>query len=225
MQGNFARSMPHFLKHEGGYVDHPNDPGGATNKGVTIATFRRYIKPKGTKSDLRKITNAQVSMVYKRQYWDKVSADYLPSGVDYCVSDFAINSGPSRAAKYLQRVVGAAQDGKIGPATIAAVEKMDTAELINRLCDDRLAFMKRIRGGKLWKTFGKGWSRRVSDVRKVSIRMIESKSATPKVDAETKVKAREIYPDPKASPPFKRIDPPKHISFWERLFALLFRKG
>ncbi len=206
MQGNFARSMPHFLKHEGGYVDNPKDPGGATNKGVTLATFRKYIKPGGSKADLRKITIAQVSMVYKRFYWDMVSADYLPSGLDYCVCDFAINSGWSRAAKYLQAIVGVAQDGRIGPATIAAVEKLDPSELINRLCDDRLAYMKRIRHRKtkqlLWTTFGKGWSRRVSDVRKLSRYIL---NARPPIEKPTPKPVTRPVPRPEPKPVTKPV--------------------
>lgn len=166
---NAKRAIPLILKHEGGFVDHPNDPGGATNMGVTIATFRRYIKPGGTVADLKRLTVEQATIVFKRQYWDKVNADLLPSGVDYAVADFAVNSGPSRAAKFLQRVVGAKQDGNIGPATIAATEAMDPRAVIRRLCDDRLTFMQNIRGGKLWKTFGKGWSRRVRDVRTTAL--------------------------------------------------------
>lgn len=156
--------IPLILKHEGGYVNHPSDPGGATNKGITIATFRRYIKPSGTISDLKALTTAQATIVYKRQYWDAVSADLLPWGVDYAVADFAVNSGPSRAAKELQRVVGAAVDGKIGPDTIKAVRARAPADVVRQLCARRLAFMKSIRGGSLWRTFGRGWLRRVDEV-------------------------------------------------------------
>ena len=163
------KAIRKILAHEGGFVDHPADPGGATNKGITIATYRRYIKRNGTVADLKALTTEQAVMVYKRQYWDAVQADSLPPGVDYAVADFAVNSGPSRAAKYLQAIVGVSQDGRIGPQTLAAVAKMDPREIINRLCDDRLAFMKRIQGGKLWRTFGRGWQRRVDDVRATSL--------------------------------------------------------
>lgn len=174
MDRNFARALPLVLKHEGGWADHPRDPGGATNKGVTLATFRAYVKPGGTKDDLRKITDEQVATVYYQQYWAAVQAHMLPSGVDYAVFDFAVNSGPARAAKYLQKVVGVTQDGKVGPKTIAAAEKMNSTALINRLCDDRLAFLKRIKskGKRLWDTFGKGWARRVADVRKHAVAMV-----------------------------------------------------
>ncbi|MDN2582991.1 glycoside hydrolase family 108 protein [Aquibium sp. ELW1220] len=162
MDSNFQRALSRVLKHEGGYVDHPKDPGGATNKGVTIATFRRYVKPNGTKADLRAITGEQVATVYYKHYWAAVHANELPAGVDYAVFDLAVNSGPSRAARFLQRVVGATEDGRIGPATLAAVRKADPTELIARLCDARLVWLKTL---KTWPTFGKGWERRVTEVR------------------------------------------------------------
>ena len=173
MDRNFAKALSLVLKHEGGWADHPKDPGGATMKGVTLGTFRQYVKPNATKEDLRKITDQQIATVYRRHYWDKVAGAELPDGIDYAVFDFAVNSGPDRAAKYLQKVVGATQDGKIGPATIKAVKAVLPANVIHRLCDERLAFLKRItsKGKRLWDTFGKGWSNRVRDVRTEALTM------------------------------------------------------
>ena len=190
MADNFMYCLPKFLRHEGGYVDHPRDPGGATNMGVTIANFRRYVKRNGTKADLRRITREQVAKVFKAHYWDKVKGDALPSGVDYAVADFAINSGPRRAAKYLQAVVGVKQDGKIGPATLTAVDAMNPATIVKRLCANRLAFMKRLR---IWSTFRRGWKRRVDEVRRESLKMIKSRPALPsnkrsKITPESKPK-------------------------------------
>jgi len=121
MDRNFARALALVLKSEGGWSDNPVDPGGATMKGVTLANFRRYVKADASKDDLRKISDAQLATVYRRFYWDAVAGAELPGGVDYAVFDFAVNSGPGRAAKYLQAAVGAAQDGRIGPATLSAV--------------------------------------------------------------------------------------------------------
>lgn len=162
MDKNFDRALEHVLRHEGGFVNHPKDPGGATNKGITLATFRRYVKPGGSVEDLKKLTREQAATCYRRQYWDTISGSELPGGVDYAVFDFAVNSGPSRAAKYVQRVVGVAEDGKIGPATVAAIKARPRAIIINDLCDKRLAFLRAL---KTWGTFGKGWSSRVSSVR------------------------------------------------------------
>lgn len=175
MNENFPKALKLVLKHEGGYVNHPRDPGGATNLGITLANFRRYVKPDGTVADLKKLTVDQAAVVYRRQYWDAVLGAELPSGVDYAVFDFAVNSGPTRAAKFLQRVVGAKQDGKIGPATLKAVKAMWPPMVIESLSDERLAFLKRL---KTYPTFGKGWRNRVAGVRREALRMAGTESAT-----------------------------------------------
>lgn len=170
MDRNFARSLALVLKSEGDWSDHPSDPGGATMKGVTLANFRRYVKADATKNDLRHITDAQVATVYRRFYWDAVAGAELPDGVDYATFDFAVNSGPSRAAKYLQGVLGTVQDGRIGPATVKAAGARPAAHTVNALCDARLAFLKRL---GTWPTFGKGWNSRVSSVRAASLAMAQ----------------------------------------------------
>ncbi|WP_082980536.1 glycosyl hydrolase 108 family protein [Mesorhizobium sp. WSM3873] len=162
MDRNFARALALVLKSEGGWSDRKADPGGATMKGVTLANFRRYVKADASKGDLRKITDGQVATVYRRFYWDAVSGAELPDGVDYAVFDFAVNSGPGRAAKYLQAMLGVAQDGRIGPATLAAARAKPAGVVIDMLCDARLAFLQRL---PIWPTFGKGWSARVASVR------------------------------------------------------------
>ncbi|KFB11021.1 glycoside hydrolase family 108 protein [Nitratireductor basaltis] len=169
MDRNFARALPLVMKHEGGWADHPADPGGATMKGVTLHTFRRYVKADATKDDLRAITNEQIATVYYRHYWAAVNAQALPSGVDYAVFDFAVNSGPSRAAKYLQRIVSTTVDGRVGPKTLQAVEAMDPSEIIIKLCNARMAFLRKL---KHWPTFGNGWTRRVSEVRQDALNMV-----------------------------------------------------
>jgi lysozyme family protein len=162
MNRNFQRALTLVLKSEGGYVNDPHDPGGATNKGVTIATFRRYVDQDGTIADLKALTVEQAGIVYRKQYWDAVRGDELPDGVDYAVFDFAVNSGPGRAAKYLQATVGAAPDGSIGPATLKAVKAKSPDVIIDTLCDKRRDFLEGLAG---WTRFGKGWSSRVKSVR------------------------------------------------------------
>lgn len=201
MDRNFAASLSHVLKHEGGFVNHPNDPGGATNRGITLATFRRYVKRNGTVTDLKNLTVQQAGIVYRKQYWDRVKGDDLPSGIDYAVFDFAVNSGPARAAKYLQAVVGVNQDGKIGPKTLAAVKRADPQTVIERLCDDRLAFLKRL---KTWPTFGRGWSRRVEEVRNGSVLLADTQPAG---QAQTPSPAPKPPETPSMQPTGRRIGP------------------
>jgi lysozyme family protein len=123
------------------------------------------------KDDLRAITDAKLEYIYKTGYWDKCRCDDLPDGVDYVVFDQAVNSGPGRSAKWLQAVIGAAVDGEIGPLTIAATRTHAPTQVINVMCDERLAFLQRIRNGDLWKTFGRGWQARVDGVREHGIRL------------------------------------------------------
>jgi lysozyme family protein len=184
MDSNFEKYLPAVLKHEGGYVNDPRDPGGATNKGVTIKTFRSYVNPKGTIEDLKALTVKQAGVVYRRQYWDTIMGASLPSGVDYAVFDISVNSGPPRAAKMLQKALGVTVDGKIGPATLAAARGMPKDQLINRICDARLAFMQSIKRGSLWKAFGKGWSRRVKEVRAMALNMAHAGAPSEKLPPE-----------------------------------------
>ena len=163
MQQNLEIALKWVLAHEGGYVNHPKDPGGATNMGVTQAVYDGYRKRNGLSSrSVRAITPDEVAYIYKRQYWDAVKADDLPAGVDYAVFDYAVNSGPKRAAMDLQRVVGVTRDGVVGQITLAAVSQMDPFDLIERLCNRRMQFL---RGLKHWGTFGRGWTARVMGVK------------------------------------------------------------
>ncbi|MER8653873.1 glycosyl hydrolase 108 family protein [Mesorhizobium sp. M0847] len=182
MDRNFARALTLVLKSEGGWSDNPADPGGATMKGVTLATFRAYIKPAGTKADLKIITDAQIATVYRRQFWDAVHGSELPGGVDYAAFDFAVNSGPKRAAEYLQRVAGATVDGRLGPDSLKAISAKPAGVIIDAYCDARLAFMRRAKNKKtgklLWPTFGKGWTARMAAVRRDAM-LISSLPAAP----------------------------------------------
>jgi lysozyme family protein len=181
MQRNFERSLSAVLKHEGGYVDHPADPGGATNLGITIGTAkanRMDLDGDGDvdKADVRLIKPADAGPAYKARYWDAVRGDDLPAGVDYAVFDYAVNSGPARAAIHLQEIVGVAPDGKIGPLTLAAVARWDSVALISELCAKRMGFLKKL---STWPTFGKGWSSRVSGVLRLAKDMAITMPAKP----------------------------------------------
>jgi lysozyme family protein len=164
-QQSFEKALPRLIAHEGGYADHPRDPGGATKFGITRATLAAWRGGPVTKTDVRRLTQNQAAEIYKARYWDAVSADALPAGVDYCVFDAAVNSGPARAARWLQAAARVAQDGAIGPKTLAAVAALDRARLIDDICDVRLAFL---RGLSTWAVFGRGWERRVEEVRNIA---------------------------------------------------------
>jgi hypothetical protein len=161
MKANFDAALAHVLKSEGGYVNNPKDPGGMTNLGCTKAVWEEYVGHPVSEADMRALTPALVAPLYKRKYWDKVSGDQLPAGLDYAVFDAAINSGPGRAAKWLQELVGVTADGAIGPGTLAAVGKIPTQNLIAQYNDKRLQFLE---GLPQWGTFGKGWGNRVAQV-------------------------------------------------------------
>lgn len=162
----FQRALPRVLAHEGGYVNDPHDPGGATNKGITFRVYDAHRRRKGLPArDVRRIEAAEVAEIYRLQYWDAVKGDELPPGLDYVLFDGAVNSGPSQSIKWLQRALGnVAVDGVIGQATLAAVTEHGRPEkLIDAVCDRRLGFLRALR---TWPRFGRGWSARVAAVRK-----------------------------------------------------------
>ncbi|MBT3202841.1 MAG: hypothetical protein HOM14_09070 [Gammaproteobacteria bacterium] len=168
MKRSFKNALKHVLVHEGGWADHPNDPGGATMKGVTLNTYRRHYGSSKTKQDLRNIPDNELAEIYRSGYWDKCHCDDLPKGLDYAVFDAAVNSGPGRSAKWLQAAVGAKQDGGIGPKTLAKVSEHDPVKVTDDICDLRLTFLRSLDN---WATFGRGWNRRVEGVRTTAIAM------------------------------------------------------
>ncbi|TGQ41350.1 glycosyl hydrolase 108 family protein [Mesorhizobium sp. M00.F.Ca.ET.216.01.1.1] len=219
MDRNFARALALVLKSEGGWSDNPADPGGATMRGVTLANFRRYVKAGATKADLKKISDAELATIYRRFYWNAVAGAELPDGIDYAVFDFAVNSGPGRAAKYLQAVVGAAQDGRIGPATLKAISARPPGTVIDELCDARLAFLKRLPS---WPAFGRGWFDRVSSVRSQALLMSPVRPETaPSQDPPLLASPAAPGAAPAAAPPAVPVTPVVRHPLWRALFAIL----
>lgn len=159
---NFPAALKAVLAFEGGYVNDPRDPGGATNQGITQRVYDAWRRLAGASAQqVRAIAPAEVAAIYRAQYWNAVRGDQLPAGVGLMAFDAAVNSGASRAARWLQAAAGVAVDGHIGQITLAAAARADPAALIRAMGAARLSYD---RGLRIWRYFGKGWSRRVAQV-------------------------------------------------------------
>lgn len=166
MADKFKQYLEYVLRHEGGFQADARDPGnangGATNYGITQRVYNDYLAASGKKSQsVAAITRREVEAIYRVKYWLSIRGDELPAGWDYAIFDFGINSGPKRAIRYAQMVVGAEVDGAMGPATLAAL-RAAPREALDKYLDLRLSFLKEL---PHWKDFGKGWERRVNDVK------------------------------------------------------------
>ena len=161
MRLTFDPALRLLLRHEGGFVNHPSDPGGMTNLGVTKAVWDAHKGKDATEADMRALTPEAVQPVYKARYWDAIQGDALPYGLDYCMFDCAVNSGPGRAIKLLQYVLYTKVDGVLGKHTLAALQRADPTGMIEDYSQKRLDFLKSL---PTWTTFAKGWGQRVSEV-------------------------------------------------------------
>ena len=164
MSNKFSEALEVILHHEGGYVNHPKDPGGETNLGVTKRVYEDF----GGTKDMKELTKEDVEPIYKKNYWDRVKGDDLPEGLDLCIFDFAVNAGPGRAAKFLQKLIGVTQDGGIGPQTLGALQsaigedvRTQTREMIEKYQNERHNYYQSL---STFETFGRGWTRRVDEV-------------------------------------------------------------
>jgi lysozyme family protein len=219
---NFNKVLPWLLEDEGGFTDEATDAGGPTNWGITLEDARMYWKPDATAADVRAMPKEVAVSIFRAKYWDKLLCDELPSGVDYAVFDFGVNSGVSRAAKFLQNIVGTDQDGEIGPETIAATIAADPAYVINTLCNDRMEFLHNAHntttGAALWPTYGRGWTRRVAGVRARSLELIGARTPT----RETTMADTPATPRPAATAPQINVDElAKLIAMIRQLMAAL----
>jgi lysozyme family protein len=158
---SFAAALKLVLQHEGGWSNHPSDPGGMTNLGVTKRAWEDYVGRTVSEGEMRALTPDIVTSFYEDRYWHKIKGDELPVGVGYCVFDACVNSGPKRAIMFLQAALGTAQDGVLGPVTLKAAQTTDPKDLIEDYSNVRLTFLKSL---PTWGTFGKGWERRVNEV-------------------------------------------------------------
>ena len=144
MRASLPKAVALIMQHEGGYVNHPRDPGGATKHGITLATFRRMVKPHATVDDLKQMDAETAEDIYRRIYWSAVDGDDLPAGVDLVVFDHGVNAGPRRAIQLLQRVVGANPDGIIGRVTLFLIDKVPPMKLIDTYSKARMSYYQQI---------------------------------------------------------------------------------
>ena len=169
MQVNYDKCLETILHHEGGYVNHPKDPGGETNLGVTKKVYQEH----GGTKDMKDLLVEDVAPIYKKGYWDKMKCDDIPSGLDLCLFDFGVNAGPGRAAKFLQSMIGTTVDGGIGPNTLAKLEEYirenGEHEAVNKYQEMRQKYYENL---STFATFGRGWTRRVQETTKLALDLI-----------------------------------------------------
>ena len=170
MKENFDKCLEMLLEHEGGYVNHPSDPGGMTNLGVTKRVYDEWIGRESTEQEMRDLTPEDVGPIYRKNYWSRLRLDDVGSGIDWALMDFCVNSGPSRPAKALQRAVGAVADGAVGPKTLQLVAEKDPEFVIDYIYTIRQAFYESLR---TFDTFGRGWTRRNKETLEQALSMVE----------------------------------------------------
>lgn len=170
---NWERCLDLILKHEGGYVNHPEDPGGMTNMGVTKKVYEEWIGNEVTEEDMQGLIREDVAPIYQKNYWLGVKAHDLPDGLDLCVFDWGVNSGPGTATKKLQEMVGADADGILGPNSLSSlnvyIEEHGLKQTIINYQAIRQQFYESL---DTFSTFGNGWTRRVEDTSKAAMEMI-----------------------------------------------------
>jgi lysozyme family protein len=173
MNTNFEKCLELLLQHEGGFNNDSRDNGGMTNLGVTIKVWEEWVGHPVSEKEMRNLTPTMVAPLYKRKYWDACRANELVPGLDYCVFDVAVNSGVGRAIKLLQQTVGATPDGGYGSITSALVKEAekDPIKLIELFSAKRLEFLQTL---KSFPTFGKGWTRRVVEVKEKALEMVRA---------------------------------------------------
>ena len=154
---DFNRAFDLLITHEGGFSNHPDDPGGATMYGVTEVVARA----EGYAGPMRELTLEFAKQVYRKRYWDACRCDQIPDVLRYPLFDAAVNSGPGQAIKWLQAAVGVKADGAIGPVTQQAVNMAAPQPTRQKMIGNRLRFMTNLSN---WPSFSKGWARRIAAI-------------------------------------------------------------
>jgi len=192
---SYDESLRRLLTHEGGYTNHPSDPGGPTNFGITIYDYRKYVKSNATAADVREMKVEEAKAIYRTKYWDAQRCSELPAGVDYAVFDYGVNSGIGRSGKVLRRALRLSDSSNaVTDAVITAARRADPRTLAIAICDERLRFLQSL---KTWPVFGEGWGRRVAEVRAVALAMVASAPAP--AASQAPVQGRALVPVAKAA--------------------------
>ena len=167
---NYQACLDMILHHEGGYVNHPKDPGGETNLGVTKRVYEEW----GGTKDMKDLEVEDVAPIYRKNYWDRIKADDIASGLDLCVFDFGVNAGTGRSAKYLQTLIGTTADGGIGPNTLKKLdeylEENSVEDAIKNYQNERQSYYESL---STFETFGRGWTRRVEETTESALKMVK----------------------------------------------------
>jgi len=171
MTKNFRDCLDLVLKHEGGFVDHPKDPGGMTNLGVTKKVWEEWVGHPVTEKDMRELTPEIVAPMYEMRYWRTSYCEKLPRGLDLLVFSMAVNAGAGRSVKLLQDAIGVLPDGVIGPNTMAKINEANVETLIDKFSEARTAYYK---GLKLFPVFGRGWLARTESERLEALQMAKN---------------------------------------------------
>ncbi len=190
---SYDAALARLLAHEGGYTNHPSDPGGPTNFGITIYDYRKYVKPSATAADVKAMNVDEAKAIYRAKYWDAQRCDELPAGVDDCVFDYGVNSGIGRSGRVLRRCLNLPDhSGVVNDMVVAVALHADAKALVTAICDERLRFLQSLR---TWSVFGKGWGRRVSEVRQFSLQLADQKATTvPIADATGQQSGKGVVP-------------------------------
>jgi lysozyme family protein len=169
MNDNFDKCLALVLKSEGGFVNNPADPGGMTNLGVTKAVWEEWTGHTVDEKAMRALTPADVAPMYKAKYWMACYAPQLKTGVDYCLFDASVNMGAGRAVKLLQEAMQCVPDGMIGPRTMQLLDQKKAEDIVEAFSQRKISFYESL---KTFPTFGKGWLKRVEDVKQNALKMI-----------------------------------------------------
>jgi lysozyme family protein len=160
--------MQFVLRWEGGFVDHPDDPGGRTNKGVTQRVYSAWLAARDAPArDVKLVSDAEIHAIYRDNYWRLAGCGQLPSPLDMVHFDTAVNMGVNRAVRFLQGSVGCSVDGKFGPATRKAVTGCDRGSTVVAYCDTREAFYRKLADARpQLAVFLRGWLNRLDSLRR-----------------------------------------------------------